>query len=158
MKKQNTIPPVLRGKAVLTVITGAGVGMVAIIAFAVSKDRTMLTLGGILFLWCLLRGGMLWQGVSAGHYECITGICTSVSRQPFRRYKKVHLTLEDGNETALLLGMQERIRPDTWYRFYFRNSSAPRLGNDYLDAALSINVFLGFEEITMEKLPQDEEK
>ena len=158
MKKHNTIPPVLRGKAVLTIITGAGVGLVAIIVFAVAKDHTMLTLGGILFLWCFLRGGMLWRGVSAGHYECITGVCTSVSRQPFRRYKKVHLTLEDGNETALLLGMQERILPDTWYRFYFRNNSAPRLGNDYLDAALSTNVFLGFEEITTEKLPQDEEK
>lgn len=150
MEKNNAIPPVLWGKAVLTFLTGAGVGMVAIIVYAVSKDRTMLTLGGILFLWCLLRGGILWRNISAGHYECVTGVCTLVTQPPFRRYKKVHLTLEDGNETILLLGMQIKIKPDTWYHFYFRSGSSPRLGNDYLDAALSTNVFLGFEELTAE--------
>ena len=150
MKKNNAIPPVLRGKAVLTFLTGAGVGMVAIIVYAVSKDRIILTLGGILFLWCILKGWILWRNVSAGHYECVTGVCTLVTQPPFRRYKKLHLTLEDGNETILLLGMQTKIKPDTWYRFYFRSGSAPRLGNDYLDAALSTNVFLGFEELTAE--------
>ncbi|MDE6640451.1 MAG: hypothetical protein K2K63_08005 [Acetatifactor sp.] len=150
MENNNAIPPVLRGKAVLTFLTGAGVGMVAIIVYAVSKDRTMLTMGSILFLWCLLRGGILWRIISTGHYECVTGVCTLVTQPPFRRYKKVHLTLEDGNETTLLLGMQTKIKPDTWYRFYFQNSPAPRLGNDYLDAALSTNVFLGFEEVTVE--------
>lgn len=150
MEKNNVIPPVLRGKAVLTFLTGAGVGMVAIIVYAVSKDRTMLTLGGILFLWCLLRGGILWRNISAGHYDCVIGVCTLVTQPPFRRYKKVHLTLEDGNETILLLEMQTKINPDTWYRFYFRSGSSPRLGNDYLDAALSTNVFLGFEELAAE--------
>lgn len=150
MEKNNAIPPVLRGKAVLTFLTGAGVGMVAIVVYAVSKDRTMLTMGSILFLWCLLRGGMLWQHISTGHYECVTGVCTLVTQPPFRRYKKVHLMLEDGNETILLLGMQTKIKPDTWYHFYFRSGSFPRLGNDYLDAALSTNVFLGFEELTAE--------
>lgn len=150
MEKQNTIPPVLRGKAVLTFLTGIGIGMVAAIVFAVSKDRTLLALGGILFLWCLLRGGMLWRNISAGHYECVTGVCTLVAQPPFHRYKKVQLTLEDGKETTLLLGMQAKIKPDTWYRFYFQNSAAPRLGNDYLDAALSTNVFLGFEELAAE--------
>lgn len=149
MEKHSAIPPVLRGKAILTFLTGAGVGMSAVIIHAVSKDRTMLTLGGILFLWCILRGGMLWHSILAGHYECVTGVCTLVTQPPFRRYKKVHLALEDGNETILLLGIQTKIKPDTGYRFYFRSGSAPRLGNDYLDAALSTNVFLGFEEITV---------
>lgn len=150
MEKQNAIPLVLRGKAVLTFFTGVGIGMAATIIYAVSKDRTMLTLGGILFLWCLLKGWMLWRNISAGHYESITGICTSVSQPPFHRYKKVFLTLEDGQETTLLLGTQTKVKPDTWYRFYFRGGSSPRLGNDYLDAALSTNVFLGFEELAPE--------
>lgn len=158
MEKQNAIPPALRGKAALTIITGAGIGMVALIVYAVSKDCTLLILGGILFLWCLSRGGMLWRSISTGHYECITGICTSVSQPPFRRYRKVHLALPDGNETALLLGMQAKIKPGTWYHFYFRSNSAPRLGNDYLDAALSTNVFLGFEEVIAEKISYGEEK
>lgn len=150
MENNNAIPPVLRGKAVLTFLTGTGAGMATAIIYAVSKDRTMLTLGILLFLGCLLRGGMLWHNISAGHYECITGVCTLVTQPPFRRYKKVHLMLEDGNETILLLGMQAKIKPDTWYRFYFRSDSTPRLGNDYLDAVLSTNVFLGFEETAAE--------
>lgn len=146
MERQNKIPPVLRTKTALTFLTGAGFGMAAAIFFAVSKDLTLLTLGGILFLWCLLKGWMLRRAIQAGQYECVTGICTSVYQPPFRQYKKVHLTLTNGEETILLLGLQTRIKPDTWYRFYFQSGSASRLGNEYLDAALSTNVFLGYEE------------
>lgn len=31
------------------------------------------------------------------------------------------------------------------YRFYFQKGSRPAVGNDYLDAALSTNSFLGYE-------------
>ena len=150
MEKQNTIPPVLRCKVIYTVLMGIGFGMAAAIVFAVSKDHTLLVLGAILFLWCLIRGGMLWRSISAGHYETVTGVCTSVAQPAFHRYKKVYLTLRDGKETTLLLGVQVKVKPGICYRFYFRNRPAPRLGNDYLDAALSTNVFLGFEESAAE--------
>lgn len=150
MVRQNTIPQVLRCKVIFTILTGFGIGMVAAIVFAVSKDSILFALGGILFLWCLLRGVMLWRRILAGHYEIVTGVCTSVTQSALQRYKKVHLTLEDGKETTLLLGVQTKVKPDTSYRFYFQNSSAPRLGNDYLDAALSTNVFLGYEESATE--------
>lgn len=146
MEKQNNIPPVLYTKTALTFLTGAGIGTAAALASAVSKDLTLLILGGILFLWCLLKGWMLYRSIQAGHYECVTGICNSVSQPPFRRYKKVCLTLANGKETTLLLGLQTKIKPDKRYRFYFRSGSASRLGNEYLDAALSTNVFLGCEE------------
>ena len=150
MEKQNTIPAILRWKVIYTILTGFGIGIVAAITFAVSKDHTLLALGGILLLWCLFRGVILWRSISAGHYESVTGVCTAVVQPAFHRYKKVHLTLENGNETILLLGAQAKVKPDTCYRFYFQNSSAPRLGNDYLDAALSTNVFLGYEESATE--------
>ncbi|MCX4273593.1 MAG: hypothetical protein OSJ71_15225 [Acetatifactor sp.] len=150
MEKQNNIPPVLRAKTVLTFLTGVLIGTAAAILFAVSKDLTLLTLGGILSLWCLLKGWMLRRDIQARQYECVAGICTSVSRPPFRRYKKVHLILADGKETTLFLGLQTRIKPDTWYRFYFQSSPASRLGNEYLDAALSTNIFLGYEECVAE--------
>ena len=146
MEKQNKIPPVLRAKTALTFLTGAGIGTAALIVSTVSKDRPLLILGSILFLWCLLKGWILYRSIHAGHYVCVTGICTLVTQPPFRRYKKVFLTLADGKETTLLLGLQTKIKPDKWYRFYFRNGSASRLGNEYLDAALSTNVFLGYEE------------
>ena len=150
MEKQNEIPPVLRAKTALTFLTGAGIGTAALIVSAVSKDRTLLVLGGILFLWCLLKGWILYRSIHAGHYECVTGICNSVSQPPFRRYKKVCLTLADGKETTLLLGLQTKIKPGTWYRFYFQSDPASQLGNEYLDAALSTNVFLGCEECAAE--------
>ena len=150
MEKQNTVPQVLRCKVIFTILTGFGIGMVAAIVFAVSKDRILLALGGILFLWCLLQGVMLWSRIMAGHYEIVTGVCTSVAQSALHRYKKVHLTLEDGKETTLLLGAQARVKPDKCYRFYFQSSSDPRLGNDYLDAALSTNIFLGYEETATE--------
>ena len=34
------------------------------------------------------------------------------------------------------------------YRFYFQKGSRPVVGNDYLDAALSTNSFLGYEAIS----------
>ena len=150
MEKQNKIPPVLRAKTALTFLTGAGIGTAALIVSAVSKDRPLLVLGGILFLWCLLKGWMLRRDIHGGRFECVTGICTSVSQPPFRRSKKVYLTLADGTETTLLLGLQTKIKPDKWYRFYFRSGSSSRLGNEYLDAALSTNVFLGCEECAAE--------
>lgn len=150
MGKQNTVPPVLRCKVTYTVLTGIGFGMAAAIAFAVSKDLTLLILGGILFLWCVIRGGILWRSILSGHYETVTGVCTSVARPAFHRYKKVFLTLTDGRETTLLLGSQAKVKPGICYRFCLQNSSVPRLGNDYLDAVLSTNVFLGFEESAAE--------
>ena len=124
MEKQNVIPPILRAKTALTFLIGAWIGTAALIVSAVSKDCSLLVLGGILFF--------------------------SVSQPPFRRYKKVCLTLADGKETTLLLGLQTKIKPGTWYRFYFQSGSASQLGNEYLDAALSTNVFLGCEECAAE--------
>ena len=69
MEKQNKIPPVLRAKTALTFLTGAGIGTAALIVSAVSKDRPLLVLGGILFLWCLLKGWMLRRDIHGGRLD-----------------------------------------------------------------------------------------
>ncbi len=147
MEKQNTIPLVLRSKVLFTFMTGIGIGTVAAIVFAVSKDHTILTLGCILCIWCLFRGLVMRHNIRAERYVSIIGQCTAIIRPAFHRYTKVYLTLDDGSETILLLNDQKRIKPDTWYRFYFQINSSSRLGNDYLDAAFSANGLLGYEEI-----------
>ena len=147
MEKQNTIPPVLRSKVLFTCMTGIGIGTVAAIVFAVSKDHTILTLGCILCIWCLFRGWVMRHNIRAAQYESVIGQCTAVIHPAFHRYTMVYLTLDDGSESILLLNNQKKIKPDTWYRFYFQLNSSPRLGNDYLDAALSTNGLLGYEEI-----------
>lgn len=150
MEKQTGIPAILRAQIALTFLTGAGIGTVAAIVFTVSKDLTLFILGSILFLWCLLKGWILRSCIQTGHYKCVTGICTSISQFPFRRYKKVRLTLANGDDIILLLGLQTKIKAGTWYRFYFRSDSVSGLSNEYLDAALSTNIFLGYKECTDE--------
>ena len=63
------------------------------------------------------------------------------------RYRKVQLMDDQGAETTLLLSKASRFRIGSRYRFYFQAGSRPAVGNNYLDAALSTNRFLGYEEL-----------
>ncbi len=66
---------------------------------------------------------------------------------PFRRYRKIHLLDGNGAEFTLLLDRNARFHIGTPYRFYFQKNARPLVGNPYLDASLSTNTFLGYEEI-----------
>ena len=54
----------------------------------------------------------------------------------------------DGMEITLLLSKSARLKIGAPYRFYFQKGARPAVGNDYLDAALSTNSFLGYEAIS----------
>ena len=84
--------------------------------------------------------------ISRNEYDIVTGTCLGIIAVPFHRYRKILLLTDAGNETTLLLGKQHRIKPGTSYRFYFQRNGPAPLGNDYLDAILSTNLFLGYEE------------
>ena len=45
----------------------------------------------------------------------------------------------------MLLSKTAKFQISARYRFYFQKGSQPAVGNDYLDAALSTNSFLGYE-------------
>ena len=62
-----------------------------------------------------------------------------------RRYRKIQLIDEQGAERTLLLSKTAKFQIGARYRFYFQKGSRPAVGNDYLDAALSTNSFLGYE-------------
>ena len=47
---------------------------------------------------------------------------------------------------TLLLSKSARLKIGAPYRFYFQKGARPAVGNEYLDAALSTNNFLGYEE------------
>lgn len=53
-----------------------------------------------------------------------------------------------GIEITLLLSKSALLKIGEPYRFYFQKGSRPVVGNDYLDAALSTNSFLGYEAIS----------
>ena len=65
-----------------------------------------------------------------------------------RRYRKVHLIDSHGIEITLLLSKSALLKIGEPYRFYFQKGARPAVGNDYLDAALSTNSFLGYEAIS----------
>ena len=82
------------------------------------------------------------------NYEVVEGICAGISTPMFRRYRKVHLIDSHGIEISLLLSKSARLKIGAPYRFYFQKGARPAVGNDYLDAALSTNSFLGYEAIS----------
>ena len=53
-----------------------------------------------------------------------------------------------GIEVTLLLSKSALLKIGEPYRFYFQKGARPAVGNDYLDAALSTNSFLGYEAIS----------
>lgn len=138
-------PFTLRTKVVITLLIGIGSFILAAILFPVSHDRILIILSGMIFGFCLCRSIDILLLILRGNYETITGTCTAVSPQPLRRYRKIALVDDHGAELILLLGKQLKIKPGSCYCFYFRKTSYPSLGSEYLDAALSTDLFLGYD-------------
>lgn len=148
MKKQwHQFPFVLQRKILLTVFAGLASLAVSFVIFIATADHILLALGGIIFIASLVLSGSLWSTIARGRYEVVEGVCTGVSTPMLHRYHIVHLVDDQGAEGTLLLSKASRFRIGSRYRFYFQKGSRPTVGNDYLDAALSTNNFLGYEEL-----------
>ena len=143
MKNQwSQFPFVLRRKILLTFLAGIASIAVSLVIFTVAADRI---LGGFIFAASLVLGSSLWRTAARGRYEVVEGICAGVSTPMLRRYRKIQLIDEQGAERTLLLSKTAKFQIGARYRFYFQKGSRPAVGNDYLDAALSTNSFLGYE-------------
>ena len=119
----------------------------SLVIFLIANDRIILVLGGLLFICCVFRSKSIWTLISNDRYEMVEGVCSGVTSPPFRRYRKIHLLDGNGAEFTLLLDRNARFHIGTPYRFYFQKEARPLVGNPYLDASLSTNTFLGYEEI-----------
>lgn len=119
----------------------------SLVIFLIANDRIILVLGGLLFICCVFRSKSIWTLISNDRYEMVEGVCSGVTSPPFRRYRKIHLLDGNGAEFTLLLDRNARFHIGTPYRFYFQKDARPLVGNPYLDASLSTNIFLGYEEI-----------
>ena len=139
-------PPLLQRKVLFTLLLGIGSISIAGVMFFLSKDHTLLILSLCILLGCIIRSTNLFLVIIQNNYDTVIGTCTNIIAVPFRRYRKILLIDDDGNETTLLLEKQHPIRPGASYRFYFQRNGYVPLGNDYLDAMLSTNGFLGYEE------------
>ena len=146
MKNQwSQMPFVLRRRILLTYLAGIASIAVSLVIFIATADHILLALGGIIFVASLVLGKSLWSIAARGQYEVVEGICTGVSTPMLRRYRKIHLMDELGTERTLLLSKTAKFQIGARYRFYFQKGSRPAIGNDYLDATLSTNNFLGYE-------------
>ncbi len=146
MEQWQHSPALLKKKTIFTLLLGIGIISVALVMFSVSGDRTLLVLSLLILAGCLMRCISFMLIILRHSYETVTGTCTGVLTIPFRKYKKVFLQDEAGNETTLLLGKQYPVKSGACYRFYFRCNGSIPLGNDYLDATFLADSFLGCEE------------
>ena len=148
MKNQwNQFPFVLRRKILLTFLAGLASIALSLIIFIITTDHILLVLGR-----------RLRTTSARGQYEIVEGVCSSVISPVIRRYRKIQLIDEQGAERTLLLSKSAKFQIGARYRFYFQTGSRPVVGNDYLDAALSTNSFLGYEALGEPAVPEEQAK
>lgn len=140
-------PLPLRRRFVLTLVIGLCCTIIGFTMFLLAKDQTTLLLSLGVLVMCLGKAILIYRVVSTQSYEIVTGRCTAISPKPFRKYRKVTIQSNDGNEISLLLDKQAKIKIGNQYNFYFQETERITIGNEYFDAALSSDRFLGFEEV-----------
>ena len=88
-----------------------------------------------------------YRVISDEKYEVVEGVCIAVMPKPLRKYRKIRIMDDNGNESSLLLGKQSKIKIGYRYHFYFKETDHISLGSEYFDSALSADCFLDYEEL-----------
>lgn len=147
MDKLKSAPAPLRKKLFLTVLLGFLCLLIGTAMFLFSKDRIMLFLSAAVCIFSLCKAWSIYRTVCKQEYEVVEGTCVGITPKPMRKYRKVRIMDDEGNESALLLGKQSKIKIGFRYRFYFKKTQRFTIGSEYFDSALSSDCFLGFEEL-----------
>lgn len=140
-------PAPLRRQLILTILMGFVCLLVGLAMFLFAKDRIMLLLSAAICILSFCRAYTFYRGISEKEYEMVEGTCVGIVPKPLRKYGKIRIIDDDGNESALLLGKHLKIQIGFRYRFYFKKTQRLTLGSEYFDSALSSDCFLGFEEL-----------
>lgn len=85
--------------------------------------------------------------ITGEKYEIVEGTCVAVMPKPLRKYRKIKIMDDNGNESTMLLGKQSKVKIGYRYRFFFKETQHISLGSEYLDSAMSSDCFLGYEEL-----------
>lgn len=118
MENIHNSPPPLKRKLFLTALAGLLCLLIGISMCIFAKDRIMLFLS-----------------------------CVGIIPKPLRKFRKIRIMDDEGNESALLLPKQSKVTIGDRYRFYFKQTQRISLGSEYFDAAMSSDCFLGYEQI-----------
>lgn len=147
MEKIKSAPIPLRRKLFMTGFLGLICLLIGIAVYFFSRDRTMLLLSGVVCVLCMFKAYSVFKVIADEQYEVVEGTCVGIMPKPLRKYRKIRIMDEEGNESSLLLNKQSKVKIGNRYRFYFKNTQRLVLGNDYIDSSLSSDCFLGYEEV-----------
>lgn len=140
-------PLPIKRKLFLTCIIGTVCLLVGVAMFLLLKDRMMLFLSLAVCLFSFLKAFEFYRVIAGEEYEIVEGTCIAVMPKPLRKYRKIKIMDDNGNESTMLLGKQSKVRIGYRYRFYFKETQRLSLGSEYLDSAMSSDCFLGYEEL-----------
>lgn len=147
MGKIREAPAPIKRKMFLTCIVGIVCLLVGIAMCLFLKDRMMLFLS---LAVCVLSAGKAleyYRVIGGKEYEIVEGTCVAIMPKPLRKYRKIKIMDDNGNESTMLLGKQSKVKIGYRYRFYFKETQRFSLGSEYLDSAMSSDCFLGYEEL-----------
>lgn len=147
MKKIKNAPAPLHRKFYMTGFLGLLCFLIGIAVYFFSRDGTMFLLSAAVCLLSIAKAYSIFRLVIKKEYEIVEGTCVGITPKPLRKYKKIRIMDDDGNESALLLSKQSKVKIGYRYRFFFKNTQRLTLGSEYFDSALSFDSFLGFEEL-----------
>ncbi|MCL2775792.1 MAG: hypothetical protein FWD71_20960 [Oscillospiraceae bacterium] len=134
-------------KLLFTALIGVGCIIVDLAYYIFSKDDISLVLSSLVFVFSMFRIIGLYDIISNKKYDTLEGICVGIKPKPFSKYCTVKIIDDNGIETSLRLGKQTKLKIGFRYCFYFKQGERLSVGSEYLDAALSSDHFLGFEEL-----------
>ena len=147
MEHLKSTPAPLRRKFYMTGLLGLLCLLIGIAVYFFSKDSTMLLLSGVVCVLSMLRAYSILRTITGKQYETVEGTCVGIMPKPLRKYRKIRIMDDEGNESAVLLNKQSKVKIGYRYRFFFQKTQRFSLGSEYLDTAMSSDHFLGYEEL-----------
>ncbi|MBP1737663.1 MAG: hypothetical protein H6Q60_1544 [Oscillospiraceae bacterium] len=140
-------PLALLRKWIFTLAMGVGCLGIGFVYFFFSEDGVLLGLSGLVFGFSLLRSIFLYKTISGHDYETVEGTCVAITNRPLRKCRRIRIMDDHGIKSTLLLAKQAKVKIGYQYRFFFKKTTRPSLGSEFLDTALSTDCFLGYEEL-----------
>lgn len=137
----------LKKKMFLTCAVGIGYLLMGIGMSILLKDTIMLFLSLAVCAFSVGKALDYYLIIGGEGYEIVEGTCVAIMPKLLRKYRKIKIIDDDGNESTMLLGKHSRVKIGYRYRFYFKETKRLSVDSEYLDSLLSSDCFLGYEEL-----------
>ncbi|MCI8472556.1 MAG: hypothetical protein HFE65_05575 [Clostridiales bacterium] len=147
MDRLKDTPAPIKRKLLLTAVLGFSCLLIGSAMFVFAKDRIMLLLSAAVCILCIAKAYSVFRLAIKKEYETVEGTCVGITPKPLRKYRKIRIMDDEGNESSLLLDKHSKIKIGFRYRFFFKKTQRLTFGSEYFDSAMSSDCFLGYEEL-----------